>query len=119
MAGAYKQYLPDINVDDGAARVMNNAKLYIKLLGKFDVRTMTDELIDAIVGGDFDAVTKKAHALKGAAANLSCEVIRSVALQIEISGKECISAAIFIPELEKAATALIDAIAQLTAAETA
>ena len=60
-----------INVDEGAKRVMNNTKLYIKLLIKFKEDQSISQIDSALSGKDMEAARNAAHTLKGLAANLS------------------------------------------------
>ena len=60
---------------DGVKRVMNNAKLYVKLLTKFKDSTKLDNLEAAFAEGDLEKAKAEAHTIKGVAANLSlCEL---------------------------------------------
>jgi HPt (histidine-containing phosphotransfer) domain-containing protein len=60
-----------INFDEGVKRVMNNTKLYVKLLGKFKTDTDFGELEGALAAGDMEKARIQAHTIKGIAANLS------------------------------------------------
>lgn len=60
-----------VNVDEGVERLMGNSALYEKMLGSF-----AEMMRSAFVQPDFDIsdyteIIEKAHALKGAAGNLS------------------------------------------------
>jgi HPt (histidine-containing phosphotransfer) domain-containing protein len=55
----------------GAKRVMNNTKLYAKLLGKFKADTNLAELAVHLSAGNLEKAQVSAHTLKGLAANLS------------------------------------------------
>jgi HPt (histidine-containing phosphotransfer) domain-containing protein len=76
-----------INFDDGLKRVMNNAKLYIRLLTKFKADTKLDELSAQLEAGDYEKAQVAAHTIKGVAANLSLielfEKIRDLESQIK------------------------------------
>ncbi|MDR0323531.1 MAG: Hpt domain-containing protein [Treponema sp.] len=72
-----------VNVEEGTKRVMNNTKLYAKLLGKFkDDKSLTDvkNFLDA---GDFEKAKAAAHTLKGLAANLSLIELFNQTLELE------------------------------------
>jgi HPt (histidine-containing phosphotransfer) domain-containing protein len=56
---------------EGAKRVMNNTKLYAKLLGKFKADTNLADLAAYLSAGDLEKAQVSAHTLKGLAANLS------------------------------------------------
>jgi HPt (histidine-containing phosphotransfer) domain-containing protein len=76
-----------VNIDEGIKRVMNNAKLYAKLLGKFKTDTNFAELVAHLSAGDLEKAQVSAHTLKGLAANLSLtelfERIRDLESQIK------------------------------------
>ena len=72
-----------INAKDGIKRVMNNQKLYTKLLGKFKVDTNLSELEAAIAAGDMEKAKDSVHTLKGLAANLSLEKLSKHCLEVE------------------------------------
>lgn len=60
-----------VNVDEGLERMMGNASLYERMLGKF-----TKMIDDADIQPDFDnndyvEIIEKTHAIKGASGNLS------------------------------------------------
>ncbi|MDR2094730.1 MAG: Hpt domain-containing protein [Treponema sp.] len=60
-----------VNIEDALKRVMNNKKLYTKLLGKFINDMNMDELLVTVQSGDYENAQKQAHTIKGAAANLA------------------------------------------------
>jgi HPt (histidine-containing phosphotransfer) domain-containing protein len=60
-----------VDYDEGLKRVMNNAKLYARLLGKFKDDTNLANLIVHLSAGDLEKAQIAAHTLKGIAANLS------------------------------------------------
>jgi HPt (histidine-containing phosphotransfer) domain-containing protein len=76
-----------VNFDDGVKRVMNNAKLYVKLLTKFKTGTNLEELSTQLGAGDYEKAQVAAHTIKGIAANLSLtelfEKIRDLESQIK------------------------------------
>jgi HPt (histidine-containing phosphotransfer) domain-containing protein len=76
-----------INFEEGLKRVMNNAKLYVRLLTKFRADTKLDELSAQIEAGDYEKAQMTAHTIKGVAANLSLtelfEKIRDMESQIK------------------------------------
>lgn len=60
-----------VDVDSGVARLGGNEELYRKLLGSF-VKTIHQYYVETdFDGGDYADVIERAHALKGAAGNLS------------------------------------------------
>ena len=76
-----------IDVDEGSKRVMNNTKLYTKLLAKFiDDKSMA-EIETALADEDNDAAKNAAHTIKGLAANLSLIELFKHSLEVETSIK--------------------------------
>ena len=72
-----------IDVAEGIKRVMNNAKLYVKLLVKFKDDNNLTELNEALAAGDLQKAQASAHTLKGLAANLSFIELYKQSLEIE------------------------------------
>jgi len=72
-----------IDVDDGLKRVLNNSKLYARLLGKFKVDTNLKNLDDALSNNDIENARNFAHTLKGLAANLSLIELYNKSLELE------------------------------------
>ena len=78
-----------VNEEDGKKRVMNNGKLYAKLLGKFKDGTSLDELLKSTENQDWEKAQAEAHTIKGIAANLSLTELYNQSLDVEtqIKGK--------------------------------
>ena len=78
-----------INEADGKKRVMNNGKLYAKLLTKFKTDTNLDELITFAGAQDWEKAQAAAHTIKGIAANLSLTELfnQSLDCETQIKGK--------------------------------
>ena len=72
-----------ITMEEGLKRVLNNKKLYHRLLNNFSGRKMVDQAADAINNGDFEEAAKACHALKGLAANLAMHPLTDAASQVE------------------------------------
>ena len=72
-----------VDFTDGIKRVMNNAKLYVKLLTKFRDGTKLDEMEAAILAGDLEKAQAEAHTIKGVASNLSLSELAKQSLEIE------------------------------------
>jgi len=72
-----------IDVAEGIKRVMNNNKLYAKLLVKFKDDKNLAELDEALAAGDLAKAQASAHTLKGLAANLSLTELFKQSLEIE------------------------------------
>ena len=78
-----------INEAEGTKRVMNNGKLYAKLLTKFKTDTNLSDLLAFAGAQDWEKAQTAAHTVKGIAANLSLTELFNQALDIEtqIKGK--------------------------------
>ena len=78
-----------IDEGQGKKRVMNNGKLYAKLLTKFKSDTNMNALLTHTDTQDWEKAQSAAHALKGLAANLSLIELFNQSLDIEtqIKGK--------------------------------
>jgi HPt (histidine-containing phosphotransfer) domain-containing protein len=72
-----------VNADEGVKRVMNNAKLYFKLLDKFKTGTTLDALNAALDAGDLEKAQTEVHTVKGVAANLSLSELFKQSLELE------------------------------------
>jgi len=72
-----------INAEEGISRVMNNAKLFSKLLGKFKSDLSLTEIEAAFAQGAIDNAKNSAHTLKGLAANLSLIELFKQVLELE------------------------------------
>jgi HPt (histidine-containing phosphotransfer) domain-containing protein len=77
-----------INEEEGKKRVMNNAKLYVKLLTKFKTDTNLDDLITFAEAQDWDKAQAAAHTIKGLAANLSLTELFNRSMDVETQFKE-------------------------------
>ena len=78
-----------INEEEGKKRVMNNVKLYVKLLNKFKTDTNLNDLKAFVDAQDWEKAQAEAHTIKGIAANLSLmELFRqSLDVETQIKGK--------------------------------
>jgi HPt (histidine-containing phosphotransfer) domain-containing protein len=72
-----------VDVEDGLKRIMNNTKLYVKLLVKFKEDTNLRDLEAALASGENAKAQVSAHTLKGIAANLSLIELQKQSLEIE------------------------------------
>lgn len=72
-----------VNIEEGLGRVMNNKKIYNKLLTKFMDKTYIEPLTDQIKAGDMDGAKFSVHTIKGLAANLSLPVLFEASLDYE------------------------------------
>ena len=83
MAGDIKY----IDAEAGLKRVVNNAKLYAKLLGKFSEDPNFSEMIDVLAAGNMEKAKEAVHALKGLAANLSLIELHDRIAELEMEIK--------------------------------
>jgi HPt (histidine-containing phosphotransfer) domain-containing protein len=101
-----------VDAEDGKKRVMNNAKLYAKLLGKFKDETKLELVFSALETGDYETAQAQAHNVKGVTANLSIKDLNEkiVALEAQIKARSVDPAAVeavkasfaaTLPELER------------------
>jgi len=80
-----------VNEEEGIKRVVNNGKLYAKLLTKFKDGTNLNDLIAFAEAQDWEKAQGAAHTIKGIAANLSLTELFNQALDVEtqIKGQSC------------------------------
>jgi CheY-like chemotaxis protein/HPt (histidine-containing phosphotransfer) domain-containing protein len=79
---------PTVPVFDRAAlsdRLMGDENLIEKIVGVFleDIPRQIEALKGHVTGGDTEGVQRQAHTIKGAAANVGGEALRSVAFELE------------------------------------
>ncbi len=81
---------PVIDREDALERMEGDKALLEELLVIFseDYPSKKADIDRAVSGGDGEALRRAAHALKGAAANLSLMALRENAYQLELAGKE-------------------------------
>ena len=72
-----------VDIEDGKKRVMNNIKLYIKLLTKFKDDTNLNNIETALEAGETEKAQVSTHTLKGLAANLSLKELFKQSLELE------------------------------------
>ena len=72
-----------VDQEDGKKRVMNNAKLYAKLLGKFRDETNIDPIFSALDAGNYEEAQGLAHTIKGITANLSIKDLNEKIVELE------------------------------------
>jgi HPt (histidine-containing phosphotransfer) domain-containing protein len=68
---------------DGIKRVMNNTKLYVKLLTKFRNENNLADLNGFLGANDLEKAQAAAHTIKGLAANLSFTALFLQSLEVE------------------------------------
>jgi len=72
-----------INEEEGKKRVMNNGKLYARLLTKFKTDTNLNDLVAFAGAQDWEKAQGAAHTIKGIAANLSLTELFNQSLDVE------------------------------------
>jgi HPt (histidine-containing phosphotransfer) domain-containing protein len=72
-----------INVEEGLKRMMDNSKLYARLLGKFKEDKNLQLTEEAIAAGDMEKAQNAAHTLKGTAGNLSLTELYNQTVELE------------------------------------
>jgi len=72
-----------IDQEDGKKRVVNNAKLYAKLLGKFRDETKLEPVFSALEAGNYELAQSLVHTIKGITANLSIKDLNEKIIEFE------------------------------------
>jgi HPt (histidine-containing phosphotransfer) domain-containing protein len=72
-----------INEEEGKNRVMNNGKLYAKLLTKFKADENLTNLLTYAEAQDWEKAQVAAHTIKGISANLSLTELFNQSLDVE------------------------------------
>ena len=72
-----------INEEEGKKRVMNNGKLYAKLLTKFKDAAKLDGLIKSVGAQEWEKAQAEVHTIKGLTANLSLTELYNQSLDLE------------------------------------
>ncbi|MDR2247877.1 MAG: Hpt domain-containing protein [Treponema sp.] len=82
-----------VNTVEGQKRVLNNAKLYHRLLAKFKAENNLNDLTAALNEGDYEKAQAAAHTIKGIAANLSFPELykQSQDVETQINGRSVAS----------------------------
>lgn len=95
--------IPGIDIESGLKRVGGNRKLYRKLLLRFkeDYTTITKQIKEAYLAGDYELAGRLAHTVKGVAGNIGAAGIYDLAREVENAIKQDDTA-----EAEKHLTAL-------------
>ncbi|MCL1816339.1 MAG: Hpt domain-containing protein [Clostridiales bacterium] len=109
----YADFKPALDIADGLSRVMNNKKLYLRLLANFPATQMAADIITAFESGSHAKVQETAHALKGVASNLGLSELTGISLQIELRARAKKTAADLLPDLNQAVKATTTAITNL------
>ena len=77
-----------IDINDGLKRIVNNTKLYAKLLGKFKNEADVASIESALIEGNMEKAQTAVHALKGLSANLSLTELCKQTTELERQIKE-------------------------------
>jgi HPt (histidine-containing phosphotransfer) domain-containing protein len=74
-----------INLEEALKRVMNNGKLFAKLLNKFKTSnsTLLDETCASVAANDYEKAKVSIHTLKGIAANLALTELYKQTVELE------------------------------------
>jgi two-component system, sensor histidine kinase and response regulator len=93
------------NAEDLLKRLMGDEELARPIIAGFldDIHKQIDALKAYLANGDAPSVQRQAHTIKGAAANVSCNNLRDVALEMEKAGKtgDLDRAGILMPRVEE------------------
>jgi HPt (histidine-containing phosphotransfer) domain-containing protein len=91
------------NVKDAMGRLMNNKKLYEKLLKRFEAEygDFYEKLKGAVDGENFEDAVHLAHTMKGLAGNLGAESLNAVSLEVETICKSGKATPELAPALER------------------
>jgi HPt (histidine-containing phosphotransfer) domain-containing protein len=105
------------NVKDAMGRLMNNKKLYEKLLNRFEAEygDFYEKLKSAVDGENFEDAVHLAHTMKGLAGNLGAESLNAASLEVEAICKTGKSAPELTPALEKFSAELNRALKEVRA----
>jgi HPt (histidine-containing phosphotransfer) domain-containing protein len=96
------------NVPDAMGRLMNNKKLYQKLLDKFGAGygDYEDKVVAAFAADDFEEAIQLSHTMKGLAGNLGATSLQEASLVLEQIAKSGAKTPEFAGALEKFQTEL-------------
>jgi len=64
-------FMPYIDINEGLSRLMNNKKLYGRLLKSYLTQINYDDIAAKLVAGEFEPAREAIHTFKGVSANLS------------------------------------------------
>lgn len=108
----YKLTKAGVDVNKGLKRLDNNKEFYEELLVKFCEDTHFEKMVSAMNAGDAQEAFQCAHAVKGAAGNLSmtCLYTELVPLVDALRKNDLQQARQLLPAVEEAYTAAVSAI---------
>ena len=103
-----------ISVEEGLRRVVNNKKLYFKLLKSFNGRGMAEQITQAIQKEEYKEAAAICHALRGTAANLAMHPLADAVKKVEerLKSGECPKD--LLPSLEENIKTVEAAIIEIT-----
>jgi HPt (histidine-containing phosphotransfer) domain-containing protein len=78
-----------VDTNEGLKRVLQNVKLYLKLLNKFkvDFSSKPDDIIAALAAGHNEEAQVLVHTLKGTASNLALTELYNKTVELELQIK--------------------------------
>jgi len=77
-------FLPHVDIEQGLGRLVNNKKLFARLVGKFLEDTSSMNTINELMAaGNIEEALKAIHAMKGTSGNLSFIKLNESAIKIE------------------------------------
>ena len=101
---AFVSKIPGLDISEGTARLGGDWDLYLDVLKDYCdfYRDFLPEILGLIARKDFKTARRKAHALKGAAANVSAHTLSATALKLESAFAENDAKAVsnLLPEIE-------------------
>lgn len=110
----YSSFLPYINVEEGLGRIMNDRKLYFKLLDSFDGKKYLVDLVENIEAGDLKSAAVSAHTIKGIAANLGLTALWELSKEVEAQAKQGNNLSGYVYDITKVMNKTLDLIIELT-----
>jgi HPt (histidine-containing phosphotransfer) domain-containing protein len=84
------------NQEEGLKRVVNNKKLYLRLLNSFKADESFTHLLDYIQAQDYEKAQSAAHTVKGISGNLSLTALyeQSITLESQLKSGSAEAAAV-------------------------
>ena len=113
-ADTHSKYMPYIDVKEGVERLMNDEKIYFRLLKSFEGVKFANDLINSIKSGDLKTASIVAHTIKGISANLSLKELWRLSKEVETQAKSNNIPSGFIDEIKDITDKTMQMIADLT-----
>ena len=102
-----------ISVEEGMKRVVNNEKLYHRLLRSFSGKNLVDKIVESVQNENYEEAITACHGLKGIAANLAMHPLAAAAAEIENCLKAKDSPGDLLPKLLENLEAVEQAIEEI------